>query len=191
MADRAEAEALIGALAGDEHDERALGACAFYGLRRGELRAVRWSDVDFAAGMIHVVRGWDDADGPITTKSLAGERRGPLAGQLRKLLIAHKLTSKRHGADLVFGRTATLPFISSTVRARALADRWVTGGPDLERSGAVSTGGRALDSFMDGGPTEANRHRYRSRFGPNQSGPAPWAPTPPGPTALRAVATSE
>src|SRR2546423_10545660 len=89
VADRAEAEALIGALAGDEHDERALRACAFYGLRRGELRAVRWSDVDFAAGMIHVVRGWDDADGPITTKSLAGERRVPLAGQLRKLLIAH------------------------------------------------------------------------------------------------------
>jgi integrase len=35
-------------------------------------------------------------------------------------MAAHKLASKRRGEDLVFGRTEVLPFIPSTVRARAL-----------------------------------------------------------------------
>jgi integrase len=117
VADRAEAQALIDALA---EDERALWACAFYGtLRRGELRALRWFDVDFDAGVIHVVRGWDDQEGEQATKSDAGERDVPLAGILRKLLVAHKLASGRGGDDLVFGRTESLPFTSSTVGARA------------------------------------------------------------------------
>lgn len=119
VANRAEAQTLIDAL---PESERAMWACAFYGgLRRGELRALRWGDVDFDAGVVRVTRGWDDEDGPITTKSDAGARAVPLAGQLRKVLVAHKLASKRHGEDLVFGRTATQPFIASTVRARALA----------------------------------------------------------------------
>jgi integrase len=118
VADRVEAQTLIEALA---ENERALWACAFYGtLRRGELRALRWSDVDFEAGVIHVVRGWDDKDGEQTTKSDAGERDVPLAGVLRKLLVAHKLASGRGGDDLVFGRTEALPFTSSTVGIRAM-----------------------------------------------------------------------
>jgi len=119
VADRAEAQELIDAL---PESERALWACAFYGgLRRGELRGLRWSDIDFEAGVIRVCRGWDDEQGPQATKSEAGERSVPLAGVLRAILRAHKLASRRHGDDLVFGRTATLPFIASTVRARALA----------------------------------------------------------------------
>jgi integrase len=119
VADRTEAATLVDAL---PESERALWACAFYGgLRRGELRALRWSDVDFDAGAIRVCRGWDDREGAQATKSDAGERSVPLAGMLRIILRAHKLTSRRHGDDLVFGRTATLPFVSSTVRARALA----------------------------------------------------------------------
>ena len=57
IADPTEAAALIAAIA---EGERALWACAFYaGLRRGELRALRWGDVDLAARVIHVSRGWD------------------------------------------------------------------------------------------------------------------------------------
>jgi integrase len=118
VADRTEAAMLINAL---PENQRALWACAFYGgLRRGELRALRWSDVDFDAGVIRVERGWDDHEGAQATKTDAGERSVPLAGMLRAVLRAHKLTSRRHGDELVFGRTATLPFVSSTVRARAL-----------------------------------------------------------------------
>ena len=119
VADRAEAQTLIDAL---PESDRALWACAFYGgLRRGELRALKWADVDFEAGVIRVARGWDDVDGAQAPKTEAGERKVPLAGMLRVTLRAHKLASRRHGDDLVFGRMATLPFIPSTVRARALA----------------------------------------------------------------------
>lgn len=118
VADRVEAQALIDALPAAE---QAMWACAFYGtLRRGELRALRWSDIDFDAGVIRVERGWDDMEGAQETKSDAGERSVPLAGILRRTLAAHKLASGRGADDLVFGRTAALPFVASTVRARAL-----------------------------------------------------------------------
>jgi integrase len=119
VADRAEAQALIDAL---NENERALWACAFYGgLRRGELRALRWSDVDFEAGEIHVERGWDDMQGEQAPKTDAGARTVPLAGVLRRILVAHKLASQRHDDDLVFGRTAREPFVASTVRTHARA----------------------------------------------------------------------
>src|SRR5271165_4495953 len=70
VADRTEARTLIEAL---PESEQALWACAFYGgLRRGELRALRWSDVDFEAGVIRVERGWDDKEGSQETKTDAG-----------------------------------------------------------------------------------------------------------------------
>jgi integrase len=117
VADRAEAQALIDAL---PESERALWACAFYGgLRRGELRALRWSDIDFDTEVIHVKRGWDDKDGEQATKSDAGERDVPMAGVLRKMLIAHKLASGRGADELVFGRTGALPFVPSTIGERS------------------------------------------------------------------------
>lgn len=64
--------------------ERAMWAAAFYaGLRRGELRALRWADVDFDAGVVRVARAWDDVEGEQTTKTEAGQRVIPLVGRLR------------------------------------------------------------------------------------------------------------
>ena len=114
VADRAEAQQLIDALPAGQ---QAFWACAFYGgLRRGELRALRWDDVDLTAGVIRVARSWDDKEGDVATKTAAGERTVPLAGVLRKLLVAHKMATGRGGADLVFGRTKADPFIPSTLR---------------------------------------------------------------------------
>ena len=57
--------------------ERALWATAlFAGLRRGELAALRWEDVDLAAGVIHVRRSWDPVEGEIDTKSRQRRRVG-------------------------------------------------------------------------------------------------------------------
>jgi integrase len=120
IASPAEAAALIAAL---PTEERALWATAFYaGLRRGELRALRWADVDLDAGVIHVRRSWDDDPevGEIDVKSDAGRRRVPLVGTLRDLIVQHGLLVPRAGGDLVFGRSAELPFIPSTTRRRAL-----------------------------------------------------------------------
>jgi integrase len=118
VADPTEARALIDAL---PEDERALWACAFYaGLRRGELRALRWGDVDLPRRVIRVERGWDAKEGEQDGKSAAAKRRVPVLDPLARELGAYKLRSKRDRDALVFGRTPSEPFIPSTVRSRAI-----------------------------------------------------------------------
>jgi integrase len=114
-----EAAVLIAAV---DVDERALWAIAFYaGLRRGELRALRWKHIDLEARVIHVSRGWDAIEGEQDTKSAAGKRKVPILDPLAAALIAHKARTGRAGDALVFGRTATDPFNPETVRRNALA----------------------------------------------------------------------
>lgn len=98
----AEAKVLLEALPAED---RVVWATALYaGLRRGEIKGLRWSDVDFDRGLIRVERGWDDKVGPIEPKSRAGRRRVPLAKPLRSQLAAHRLRSSGGETDLVFGR---------------------------------------------------------------------------------------
>jgi integrase len=100
--------------------ERALWATAFYaGLRRGELRALRWLDVVDDVTVLHVRRGWDDVEGPIEPKSQKGTRRVPIPSELRSLLLRHKLATGRSGEELVFGRSAGEPFTPTHVHAKA------------------------------------------------------------------------
>jgi integrase len=114
VADPIEAAALIAAVA---DQDKAVWATALYaGLRRGELMAVRWEDIDLAAGIIRVERGWDDREGVIELKSKAGRRRVPIIPELRDQLIEHRLLTGRH-TGLVFGRDAETPF------TRAVSDR--------------------------------------------------------------------
>jgi integrase len=102
--------------------ERALWATAMYaGLRRGELRALRWADVDLASGVLRVERSWDSKEGAIEAKSEAGRRTVPVTPLLRDLLDEHKLRTGGDGDDLVFGMRARHPFDPSTVRRRARA----------------------------------------------------------------------
>jgi integrase len=101
--------------------ERAAWATAFFaGLRVGELRALRWTHVDFEAGVIRVCAGWDDQDGEQATKTDAGTRTIPLVGRVRAELARHKLATGRSGDDLIFGRSTTEAFVRSTLRSRAL-----------------------------------------------------------------------
>jgi integrase len=103
-----DAAALVDAL-DNEHD-RAVWAVAFYGgLCYGELRAVRWDDVDLDGGVIRVRRSWDAREGEVEPKSRAGKRTVPIADVLRPRLVAHRLRSGR--ADgLVFGPDGQRPF---------------------------------------------------------------------------------
>jgi integrase len=115
-----EAAALIAAV--PEHD-RALWATAFYtGLRRGELMALRWEDVDLEVGLIRVERSWDIREGLIEPKSRAGRRTVPIATILREHLVAHALRSGRR-SGLLFGRTEAVPFEPTTLADRA-ATAW-------------------------------------------------------------------
>lgn len=114
------AVALLAAL---PDDQRAVWATAFYaGLRRGELRGLRWRDVDLSKREIHVRQSWDDKEGEIKVKSKAGRRQVPILAPLAPELAAHKLRSGiRDDAALVFGSDAETPFEPSTVRRRAIA----------------------------------------------------------------------
>lgn len=113
-----EAEALLAAL--PERD-RALWATALYaGLRRGELQALAWEDVDLANGVIRVERAWDVQEGPIEPKSRAARRKVPIPAILRDYLVEH-----RHGQPgalgHVFGRPDGHAFDGPTVDTRAKA----------------------------------------------------------------------
>lgn len=117
VADEAEVADLLAALPGAE---RAVWAVALYlGMRRGELRELRWADIDLDVNIIRVRRALDDDGTIISTKSHAGERDVPILPRVRRELAAHKLRTGRDGDDLVFGRTAREPFIPTTTRARA------------------------------------------------------------------------
>lgn len=102
---------------------RPLYATALYaGLRRGELRALRWRDVDLAEGVIHVTRSMDDKEGEIEPKSSAGLRDVPVAPPLRDALVEWKASSRGRADDFVFpGRSMTVPFTSTNVRRQASA----------------------------------------------------------------------
>ncbi len=118
IASPAEAAELLSAL--PERD-RAIWATALYaGLRRGELLALRWEDVDLAFGVIRVERCWDAKEGVVEPKSRAGRRTVRIPAALRDHLVAHKLRSGRH-VGLVFGTTYAQPFTPSNVRKRANA----------------------------------------------------------------------
>ncbi len=126
IASPTEAAALIAAL---RTEDRALWGCAFYaGLRRGELRALLWSDVDLASGLIRVERSMSSHGETGEPKSRAGRRGVPIVAALRDLLIEHKLVTQRD-TGLVFGSSEALPFTPTAVRKRALT-AWRRAGLD-------------------------------------------------------------
>lgn len=146
-----EARALLDAL---PECDRALWATAFYaGLRRGELQALRWRNVDFDQRVIRVESSWDQVAGQIDVKTDAGRRAPPIADPLRRELAAHKLRTGRTEDDLVFGRTAAAAFVPSTVRTRAL-EAWTAA--ELEPIGLHEARHCAASFFIASG-MEAKR----------------------------------
>jgi integrase len=117
IASPAEAESLLAALA---VADRPLWATAIYaGLRRGELMALRWRDVDLAAGVIEVARAWDPKEHVIVApKSAAGVRRVPIAAALRAQLAPAKLAAATDAERLAFG-SGNSPFSASSSGERA------------------------------------------------------------------------
>jgi integrase len=118
--------------------DRALWATAMYaGLRCGELMALRREDVDLAAGVIHVRRGWDAVEGEIATKS-GKDRRVPIPAILLDHLDEH-LLSLAWTDGLVFGVTADRPFNDTSMRERTRKawGWWVDDQGELIPSGSL------------------------------------------------------
>jgi integrase len=97
------------------------------------LRALRVSDVDFAAGVISVERGWDPVEGAIELRSRAGRRRVPIAAVLRDHLVEHSARVRRADDELIFGTTAESPFTGNMLQRRA-DKAW-----EAEQLGRIST----------------------------------------------------
>lgn len=86
------------------HTDRALYlTAAMSGLRQGELLALRWRDVDWAASRIRVRRNYVRGHW-VTPKSTAGSRAVPLVDMVAEELDRHFKRSAYQGDDdLVFG----------------------------------------------------------------------------------------
>ncbi|HYF25919.1 MAG TPA: site-specific integrase, partial [Baekduia sp.] len=130
--DRIATPAQAGTLLAALPDElRTLWACAMYaGLRRGEVLALRWQDVDLDAGVLHVLRSWDDEHKAFgAPKSASSVRKVPIVRELRRLLVAHRLASG--GGELVFPspREPGRPISPDTVR-QLTAKAWRAAGLD-------------------------------------------------------------
>jgi integrase len=117
--DPGEATRLVAAL--PEGDQGIWGAAFWAGLRLGELRALRWSDVDEKAGLIHVCRSWDPRAGEVEPKSAAGHRSVPILAPLSPYLAAQR--ERCAWADrptgLVFGSSVRTPFGYGALYRRA------------------------------------------------------------------------
>jgi integrase len=154
-----EALALLDAL----EDEQALFATAMLaGLRRGELRALRVSDLhgleaEEGDRWISVERSWDDREGLVEPKSKAGVRLTLLCEMLRAILAEHLRRSGRRGDELIFGKGADAPFTPWTV-AKHADDAWTAA--QLERV-TLHQCRHGFDSFLDAaGISEARADRY-------------------------------
>jgi integrase len=109
-------------------DDRPVWAAAMLsGLRRGELLALEWSNVDLKAGVLRVERSYDPTSRSFgRPKSKHGVRSIPITAALAPHLREHALRSgRRHG--LVFGATATRPLDSRRLQERADAT-WTAAG---------------------------------------------------------------
>jgi integrase len=119
IATPAEAVALLAALS---DFERALWATAFYtGMRRGELRAVRRSDVDLAGRGDPRPARLGRRRGGAGRQERRGRARRADPGPARAGAGRPPAAPRPAGDPLVFGLDADRPFYPSTVRNRALA----------------------------------------------------------------------
>ena len=89
----------------EDAKDRAVWATALYaGLRRGELRALYREDLDLAAGVIRVERGWDDCEGEVPPKSKQGQRKVPIPAVLRDRLLEYLMDGPKTGRIFVGSR---------------------------------------------------------------------------------------
>ena len=116
-----EARKLLAAL---PEASRPLWATALYaGLRRGELMALRFCDIDFGKGLIRVERSYDPRSRSfVEPKSRSGRRTVPLARVLRQYL-AQATLNRIDRTGLVFSVDGEKVFDDRTVALQAYA-RW-------------------------------------------------------------------
>jgi integrase len=131
--DTGEVERLLGAVEG-LRDRALIATAVFTGLRKGELRGLRWGDVNFDAGEIHVRRQADRRGAEAETKTRRARRTVALMPALGRLLREHRLASPLSSDEHpVFASEAGTPLDSRNIDRRVF-------GPAVKRAGWTSHG---------------------------------------------------
>jgi integrase len=124
-----EIDALLGAAAGTRWRPLLLVAIRC-GLRASELRGLRWNNIDFARGELHV-RQRADRYGEIgEPKSAAGERTVPLPPSTRTALLEWRVQCPRKDGTLFYcfpSGTGNVETLSNIVR-RGVQPLWIKAG---------------------------------------------------------------
>jgi integrase len=118
----AEAMAWLIAAGTSERWRAALGLAGYAGLRLGELRALRWGDVNLEAGSLTVRRSLLPDGTPKAPKTEAGARTVPLLPALRRELVAWKVRSPRTAPAVLVVCTADGGHVHERNLRRALGD---------------------------------------------------------------------
>jgi integrase len=120
-----EIEALVRA-AGSPQDAALFATAAYTGLRLGELRALRWGDVDFGKRLVHVRRSYVERSEGVPKSGRV--RSVPMIDQVAVVLDG--LSRREHFTgedDLVFGNELGEHFDDSALRRRFYAARMRAG----------------------------------------------------------------
>jgi integrase len=100
MATPAESQLLLAAV--PDLDRAAWALAIYAGLRLGELRAIEWGDVDLDAGELHMRWAWCNRTKQRTApKTNAAIRTAPIVGELRRVLLEHRLLTGRRTGRVV------------------------------------------------------------------------------------------
>ena len=110
------------------------------GMRQGELRALRWQDIDFNIRTIHVRHGMDRHQRIGPPKTSASVRLIPLSPSLVTLLKEWRLRSRINELGLVFCTNRGTPLHYQTIQEK----RWR---PLMERLGFIHDNGRSKYNF--------------------------------------------
>jgi integrase len=120
---------------------------AFTGLRASELRGLRWSDVDFRRGVLHVRQRADRFNAIGAPKSSAGDRTVPIGPMVVNTLREWRAKCPRGPLDLVFGNGAAKIENHSNIVQRILMPAQIAAGVVTKDGEAKYTGLHALRHF--------------------------------------------
>lgn len=165
--DAASLERLVAA-GGNERWRAALSLAAFAGLRAGEIRAVRWGDVDLEGNTITITRSALPNGQVKAPKTRAGIRVVPLLPGCRRRLVAWKIKSPKTDAeDLIIGTAEGKPIAPENLR-RAMTEA---------KANEAKQAKKEERDPIDGGEARLSLHSLRHSYGSMVATDLQLAPT--------------
>lgn len=143
--------------ASTERWKAAIGLAGYAGLRLGELRGLRWADVDLEANTISILRSLLPNGTAKPPKSAAGVRTIPLLPGLRPLLVEWKIKSPYTGSE---------DYVVSAAGGVAVMER------NLRRALDQAKEAAGLDGTEDRLSWHSLRHSYASMLATDLELPA-------------------